>query len=92
MARQSVFPKKGTDCRVALRLAMTGKEARIVDETFSIRWNFPTFHDKKLLFHYKNDEKDENSVLIKIVLIYRGSAYGRNHRKNRGEVYTKRTH
>lgn len=44
------------------------------------------------LFHYKNDEKDENSVLIKIVLIYRGSAYGRNRRKNRGEVYTKRTH
>ncbi len=30
----------------------------------------------KLLFHYKNDEKAENSVLIKIVLIYRGSAYG----------------
>ena len=51
-----------------------------------------SFHDKKLLFHYKNDEKAENSVLIKIDLIYRGSAYGSNRRKNCGEVYTKRTH
>lgn len=33
---------------------------------------------KKLLFHYNNDEKAENSVLIKIVLIYRGSTYGSN--------------
>mgnify|MGYP006896493004 CR=1 FL=1 len=40
----------------------------------------------------KNDEKDENSVLIKIVLIYRGSAYGNNRRRNCGEVHTKRTH
>lgn len=47
---------------------------------------------KKLLFHYNNDEKAENSVLIKIVLIYRGSAYGNNRRRNCGEVHTKRTH
>ncbi len=50
-------------------------------------FNFiPIIIRKDFLYEH---EKAENSVLIKIVLIYRGSAYGSNRRKNRGEVYTK---
>ena len=53
---------------------------------------FQVFHFIPIIirkdFLYEH-EKAENSVLIKIVLIYRGSAYGSNRRKNRGEVYTK---